>query len=1033
MAVSPGAPEIAAKFYQLGRYDSAALYYAMAAAEFSRNRQWDLTVDALNREADADIRAMAPTKALNPLRIARNLLTQVEFRSDELEVQNCVLLGYVYSYLDSASQAIDVLNRAVELQARDPAVSSQSKAGALYTLGIALKKKGEYTDAIERFTEARRIQESVGDTLAEANSLMMIGTVELAMNEYNSATRDLCGADSLLIHCNRTSEASKAAFSYYLGMAYYSTGLFSLALQEYEKTLAWHLAADSNENSAVSSIYVKIGDVYNAAGDWERALDYYNRALANATKIFGTINSGFGEVYQRLGDVYADKGDLKRAKKYAEMGLSIRQSTLGARHPEIAFEYENIGDICFKSGQYREALSDYRLALQTATTFALPNRVEGGGRIKSKMGHIFAVLAQPDSAVRFLSKGIEELQDTLNSNLRDLASAERWMGEFEMTNGEEHRAVYWFDRALFSLNDAVKYQPNVHSGLVSIGLAGEFVETLGKKALCLEQLKDFDGSYAVYRRAWGLIDSMRWEFSSEGSQLRLGELERPLYINAVEMCLAWPRQNRSATWVDHVCEASERGKANILNDAVAASRVSKFAGMPDKKISRLRELKSRLAFFQEQREFRLPGSKSKDSSRIQFYRDACFTTHQEIVSLADSLEQEYPAYAALRIGAANTAFSTFHNFLDQRTCVLDYVITARFVVVIALTRNWVRVGAQSKPKNFESLIESYRTAIRLMDERKGHKYGAYLSRILLAPIRNLPGTIDHLVIIPDGVLYYVPFEALAATGGRAKPLIARYNVQYVFSASLLAKGFGDAIDTLNSSASYLGFAPFSVKIPKDVHQLTAGEQDNRRKALTHRTSSPEMLQFRSELPYSAEEVLTIQQLFRARRHRADAMLGREASIAAFKSNAPKCSVLHLATHVEIDPENPAHSAILLAAKDSSADPGEAKLVSADLYGLNYAAELIVLSTCESGMGRLIGGEGLMSLTRGFFYGGARNVVVSLWKVPDRATNDFMRFFYENVTRGKKFDRALRNAKLAMLSDKRTADPRNWAAFVLITY
>ena len=184
-----------------------------------------------------------------------------------------------------------------------------------------------------------------------------------------------------------------------------------------------------------------------------------------------------------------------------------------------------------------------------------------------------------------------------------------------------------------------------------------------------------------------------------------------------------------------------------------------------------------------------------------------------------------------------------------------------------------------------------------------------------------------------------------------------------------------------------------------------------------------------EIPGSEEEVRTIVTDFNKSGKQSVAFLRSDATKENLKENASHCRFLHIATHSYVDEENPKLSGLLFSQSTSSAE--DAVLYPGETYNLNLKADLLVLSSCESGMGKLVKGEGLMAITRGFFFAGARNIVFSLWKVYDRHTNQLMTEFYRNVLKGDSFTSSLREAKLAMIKNETSAFPAKWAGFVLM--
>lgn len=173
-------------------------------------------------------------------------------------------------------------------------------------------------------------------------------------------------------------------------------------------------------------------------------------------------------------------------------------------------------------------------------------------------------------------------------------------------------------------------------------------------------------------------------------------------------------------------------------------------------------------------------------------------------------------------------------------------------------------------------------------------------------------------------------------------------------------------------------------------------------------------------------------LFEKTENKAEAFLYKSAAEDRFKSELSKGSYrfLHIATHGFADEKNPALSGLIFSTPDSSSEE-DGVLHAEEMFNLKVNADIAVLSSCESGIGKLYKGEGMLAITRGFLHAGVSNLVFSLWKVSDKQTCALMVEFYRNVLKGKKYQNSLRQAKLKMLEDKNSAIPYYWSSFVLV--
>ncbi len=282
-----------------------------------------------------------------------------------------------------------------------------------------------------------------------------------------------------------------------------------------------------------------------------------------------------------------------------------------------------------------------------------------------------------------------------------------------------------------------------------------------------------------------------------------------------------------------------------------------------------------------------------------------------------------------------------------------------------------------------------------------------LDSLLIAPARPWLRGVTHLVIAPDDALALIPFEVLlsrAVSGARVPAgsyLVARFAISYVPSATALA--------TLRAPSTQ---ARGIVALGNPAFAATATPEGTRTRAL-------------APLPYTAEEVAALGTLARGRPFAA--LTGTDATRSRLLA-LPAAELIHVATHSEANEAEPRRSGLWLAAGGE----GDPFLSVSDILDLRLSAELVTLSACETGLGRLERGEGVMGLTRAFLVAGARSVVVSLWNVNDRSTAELMRRFYATLlTRGAPREVALASAKRALLADPATRSPYHWAPFVLV--
>ena len=306
-----------------------------------------------------------------------------------------------------------------------------------------------------------------------------------------------------------------------------------------------------------------------------------------------------------------------------------------------------------------------------------------------------------------------------------------------------------------------------------------------------------------------------------------------------------------------------------------------------------------------------------------------------------------------------------------------------------------------------------------------------LAKLLFGPVR-LPAR-RRLLIVPDGSLQYLPFAALsiAENGRDAVPLVKLYELAMLPSASALVslrKTAGRRPQPADEVTVFADpvFEPPGKPIPASVSSSSGAP---RSRELTSALRDLRDSQWIPNLPGSRNEALAIQQITGSARTRL--VMGYEANREAIMgSSIARQRIIHFATHGMMDTRHPEMSGLVLSMFNKRGESQDGYLRLSDIYNLKLSADLVVLSSCESALGKDLGSEGIIGLPRAFLYAGARSVIASLWKVDDEATVPLMKMFYSRLQRGENPARALQAAQLDLLKNARLSDPYYWAAFVL---
>ena len=414
----------------------------------------------------------------------------------------------------------------------------------------------------------------------------------------------------------------------------------------------------------------------------------------------------------------------------------------------------------------------------------------------------------------------------------------------------------------------------------------------------------------------------------------------------------------------------------------------------------------------------------------QVWSDQILTKQNQLHQLILRLKKDYPKYYNMRFNYEPAPLADIqHQVLDDQTALIEYYVGDTTIYVFTVLKNDLKAVEIPKGKDFEQRIEALRyemTQTRpIQDATAFAKQSTQLyDAILRGVLEKLPTTISKLIIAPDGVLSYIPFEVLMPSNNQNSAPIAtsldfrqsdfllkHYQISYAYSANLLMEQ--KRVKRHDAAHLFAGFAP------KYQNNDTLFASVNIDRAILTRDRA-------YELKGAKEEVNIISKLIGGQ-----AFANESATESVFKKQANQYRILHFAMHSLTDDKEPMFSKLLftLTPQDTTNDND---LTAGELYAMRLNADLAVLSACNTGFGKISRGEGVMSLARAFTYAGVPATVTSLWKVPDLTTREIMVDFYKNLKQGMTKDAALRQAKLTYLQnapESIAANPYFWAGFV----
>jgi CHAT domain-containing protein len=490
-------------------------------------------------------------------------------------------------------------------------------------------------------------------------------------------------------------------------------------------------------------------------------------------------------------------------------------------------------------------------------------------------------------------------------------------------------------------------------------------------------------------------------------------------------------------------QASERGRARSLLEQLNESRVDirrgVDAGLLDKERGLMRDMNAKA-----QREMQLKARKGNAEQLASLQREIS-ALEDEDQQVQASIRQSSPQYAALT-QPQPLGLKEIQQQLDPDTLLLEYSLGTQRSYLWAVGADSLKTYVLPKQHDIQKLAEqvyeslvarsvsqplettAQRSARVAQADSQFERSAAELSRMVLSPaaaeLRN-----KRLVIVADGALQYVPFAALPVANRR--PLIVDHEIVSLPSASSLAVQRQNLAnrELAPKTLAVIADPVFSANDSRLKKSAEAPAEPVATRIIEHGPATTSGAQFTiPRLPFTrweADQILAVARdgsNLKALDFRANRAIATGGELSKYR-------YVHFATHGYLDTTRAGLSAIVLSLYDEQGKPQDGFLRTHDVYNLKLPAELVVLSACETGLGKDVQGEGLEGLTRGFMYAGARRVIVSLWNVNDKATASLMQRLYAGMLRNNKTPAAaLRAAQIEMLRNAQWQSPYYWAPF-----
>jgi CHAT domain-containing protein/tetratricopeptide (TPR) repeat protein len=948
-------------------------------------------------------------------------------------------------------------------EARSPTTQDETRWSAEQNLALAKQLLRQDTaealsQAIEKYFEALRLWRAANDAEGESITLLSLANAYFNSGKYQQALEHYKEAAVSFQSINDPD--NKALAVLYVGMCKLSLGDSETALANYEE--ARDLFGKSDDQKYFAFALNEMGRVYYLQGSGPQARDYFLRAIEIRKRV--DDRKGLAFSLTSVGRVlFYVLGEDEQAIDYYRQALEIQQEIKD--HRRAAQTLDDIGRINFSSGRYSEALDHYDRAIKLQRD---SGDTVGEAETLSYIGMVYTASGRYDEALDHHRRALKIQQDAGDRVGEGRTLHNMGMAYFVAGNDEQ---------ALVHLNAALKIWRDVL-----------FRTAEAETRYVIARVENRRGNFVEARRqieeALPIVESLRTKIANQYLRISYFASVHKYYELYIDILMRMHEKSPAAGLDKLALSVSERARARSLIDTLVEAHTNIRQGVDPDLLKQEQNLQRELTSLSQQRMLRDPQNMAQKATAGQ--RLASLLADYQRVE--EQIVQKSPGYAALTQPVMLKVEDIQTKLLDRDTVLLEYALGDERSYLWAVTQTSITKYELPKSAEIENTAKHLREALtarnrKIINETFEQttarmqqadadifKTSVVLSEMLSLGKAVAQSNAKRLLIVADGELQYIPFSLLPlapranakgseraaqATGfsNGSVPLVTYYEVAMLSSASLLmelrreqaepakhasqkrvivlADPVFDKDDERVRGASVPGAAkkPETKASGRGTASTQPASLTSPIAAATRETNVTDAFEHIARLPFTRREADSIVNLLSP--PNGMKVLDFDASRNTVNSGLlAQFSIVHFATHGFTNDEHPELSGILLSMVNKKGEAQDGFLQLHEIYNLNLPVDMVVLSACETGVGKKVRGEGLISLTRGFMYAGAKRVIASLWQVNDPSTARFMKYFYQAIKDGMSPASALRAAQLEMLNQPLRQSPYYWAAFVL---
>ncbi len=1004
-----------AKWYEsVDEPDSALFFYKSALALTSDN---DSILKLNYNLADLNIRLEKTNAALDLLNVSDSLIARMSHVDDWFKLRKIHVTGKLYYLQRNYEAAQSLFEQVLDTVSADSFENAVLVIRILNYKGIVSLAQSQVQLALKNFQTADSLCKSwkVGGW-DYADVIQNIGIIHAFQADYDSA--GMYFEKSKNIREALYGVGDQRLKSFYLNYARYMYLLSNVetSLKYNQMAEALFLNQRNRNEETFGKLLLNIGNNFTVRNDFEKAMIYYRNALNAFSKVnadrttvnISKINLAF--VLNQLGkfeDAITLLNDIDKA--------DLPNSTLAKIERNIALSYEGLGDVSSAVQHFRKYIGYTSDQQHDKAELGLAYNTLGEFLLKSK---------DFKEAIFLFENAETEYKKSGNTHLLELLDVYR------------NLATCYF--SLRNYKDAESYFKSFSKGLANYEVSKMPKETAYENSMLQLRIIDYYLSFAEfhlvkymdvndssnlsiafdsYNNAFNTIESLTISLSDE-SWLKLNERLQPHYQNAVEVAWQLFKHTGNSAFSEAAFGFSARSKAVLLMSSLRQSEAV-AAGLPPSLSEMERGLKAEIQSLgklvaEEQQKQKV------NANRLSYLENKHFQLIRRYDSLLKVVENDFPAYYNMRFNPTVKELAVVQKNLEDDEFMVEYLLGDSTYYIFGIGKNsfsFERMQAKDSllqaAMRFRDHCATLNPNYKKSDLRNFIHEANDLYEKLIFPIDNQLKN-NRLIIVPDGVLGYVPFEMLLNLKNPetvADTVDSFVSLPFLFVQTPVSYAYSSGMRLMQQlrrtaeSKGFLAVAP-AYHWPK----------------VEIRDSVSVNLQ---PLPFATGEAEQVADFWNG-----ETMLSDEASKHNFIKNSGTYQILHLAMHGLINDEKPQYSRLVF---QPASNVKQTVLETYELYSLNLNADLVVLSACNTGGGKLRMGEGVISLSRGFLFAGVPAIVMTGWEVNDKSGSDLSAGFYKYLRAGFPKDIALQKAKLdyLTLANNFKSHPFFWASYMVV--